>query len=479
MVITKTKPKPAKLTNDQIIQLMEQLQEDYYWDPVLFAQVILNVQPDDQQADILRTVYKGKRTSVRSGRGTGKTWIAAMLVWHFLITRAHANIYLAGPSSTALASTLWKSIKAMHNSMNPLYRDMWEVQNNSIKHKTHPLTWFCVVRSARKENPDSMAGAHAEHMLYIIDEASGVDDAILGVISKSLTEKDNRLLLISNPRRVTGYYFETFHDPHKRKIFALKHMSCHKSAHISEEDLQELIDDCGGEGTDQYMIEVMGEFPLKEERTIIAKRDILRAKEYKLPNIFNQNIDNIPEDEIEPIIWGLDMAMGNDRSVLVKRQENKVFPDIKKWKHRDTMKTVAAVKDEYDNTPDKLKPTRINVDSIGVGKGSYDRMRELGLPVIAAIASNKAVHKKYNFNQKAEWWKNAAEWFKGDVDIPDDGDLLLEISAMHNVPDASGRFKCESKEQYIKRFKHSPDTGDAFAMTFCMKSKIHVGLITL
>jgi len=476
MQITKTK---EPLPKQDIQGVLEQLQNMYYWDPVLFSQVILNVVPDDQQAEILRTVYEGKRTSVRSGRGTGKTWIAAMLVWHFLITRPHSNIYLAGPSSTALSSTLWKSIKAMHNNMNPLFKEMFDVQNNSIKHKEHPLTWFCVVRSARKENPDSMAGAHAEHMLYIIDEASGVDDAILGVISKSLTEEDNRLLLISNPRRVTGYYFETFHDPHKRKIFSLKHMSCHKSAHITAKDLQELIDDCGGEGTDQYMIEVMGEFPLKEERTIIAKENIQRAKEYTLDSIFDQDLTDIPESEIEPIIWGLDMAAGNDRSVLVKRQENKVFDDIKKWKFRDTMKVVAKVKEEYDNTDDKLKPTRINVDSIGVGKGAYDRMRELKLPVIAAIASNKAVHKKYNFNQKAEWWKQASEWFKGDVDIPDDGDLILELSAMHNVPDASGRFKCESKEQYIKRFKHSPDTGDAFAMTFCMKSKIHVSLITL
>ena len=473
------KDSDTKLTTRQISVILEQLQNDYYWDPVLFSQIILNVNPDAQQAEILRTVYEGKRTSVRSGRGTGKTWIAAMLVWHFIITRPHANIYLAGPSSTALSSTLWKSIKSMHNSMNPLYKDIWDVQNNSIKHKQHPLTWFCVIRSARKENPDSMAGAHAEHMLYIIDEASGVDDGILGVISKSLTEKDNRLLLISNPRRVNGYYFETFHDPHKKKIFNLKHMSCHKSDHISKEDLQELIDDCGGEGTDQYMIEVMGEFPLKEERTIIAKKDIDRAKLFHIDSIFNKNIDDIPEEEIEPIIWGVDMAAGNDRSVLVKRQENKVFSDIKKWKYRDTMKVVDKLKEEYDNTPDKLKPTRINVDSIGVGKGAYDRMRQLGLPVIAAIASNKAVHKKYNFNQKAEWWRNAAEWCKGDVDLPDDGDLLLEISAMHNVPDASGRFKCESKEQYIKRFKHSPDVGDAFAMTFCLKSKIHVSLITL
>ena len=45
------------------------------------------------------------------------------------------------------------------------------------------------------------------------------------------------------------------------------------------------------------------------------------------------------------------------------------------------MQTVGRVVAEYESLPPSRQPTQILVDSIGVGSGVVDRLKEIGLPV--------------------------------------------------------------------------------------------------
>lgn len=234
-----------------------------------------------------------------------------------------------------------------------------------------------------------MAGSHALNMLYVMDEASGIDDGVFNSVFGSLTEDDNYLLMLSNPRRLNGFFYES--QQYKSKdTYAQLHMNAIKSDFVTQKSIDNWKN-LYGEESNQYMVEVLGEFPLKEDESIIPY------------DLYVKGIENsIDDEELEdiPIIWGADIAAGNDKSVLVKRQGPKVFDDIKRWKYHDTMKVVGKIVQEYEETPDELKPIRIYVDSIGVGKGAYDRLKEKGLPVYAAVASKKAIAKKYITNQK-------------------------------------------------------------------------------
>jgi phage terminase large subunit len=40
---------------------------------------------------------------------------------------------------------------------------------------------FAVRRTASKDNPEAPQGFHAEHLLFLIDEASGIDDIVFEV----------------------------------------------------------------------------------------------------------------------------------------------------------------------------------------------------------------------------------------------------------------------------------------------------------
>jgi len=449
----------------------EAMIQEFYDNPIIFSQVILNVNPDAQQQAVIKAFYERKLCSVKSGRGCGKTWLASILIWHFLCTRAFSQVYITAPSGGTLKGAIWPTLNKLYDQMDPIYRDQFEMQSIQVKHKMHGATWFALTRTARQENAESLAGSHAENMLYVIDEASGVGDPMFNSIFGSLTEEDNYLLMLSNPRRLSGFFYDS-HQHKARHVYAQCHLSAIYSQFVTKKSISYWKKLYGKDST-QYKIEVLGEFPDKESDSIIAYDKVIRAVDFKLDK---------KEYEDIPIIWGLDMSQGNDKSVLVKRQGTKVHKDIKKWKFNDTMKVVDKVVDEFKEAKkNKLKPWKIYVDAIGVGKGAYDRLKELDLPVYPAIASKKAVHKKYVYNQKSEWWKEMQDFFRendGEIDLPDDQDFIDEITGMRTTPSGDGRFRTESKPDFVKRYSHSPDTGEAFSMTFCLRSVKSVGMTT-
>ncbi len=64
--------------------------------------------------------------------------------------------------------------------------------------------WFATAKTATK--PENMQGFHEDHMLIVVDEASGVADPIMEAILGTLTGDDNKLLLMGNPNRIEGVF---------------------------------------------------------------------------------------------------------------------------------------------------------------------------------------------------------------------------------------------------------------------------------
>lgn len=452
--------KPLNKEDKNIMSLIQL----YYDDPILFSQQILHVYPDEQQIEVINGFYNRKRVTVRAGRGCGKTWVAGIIIWHFLCTRSNAQVYITAASGGTISGAIWPTLGKLYDNMESFYRDQFDFQTTRIKHIQHPHTWFAQSRTARIENPDALAGTHAINMLYVIDEASGVGDPMFMIIKGSLTQDNNYLAMFSNPRKLSGFFFES-HDPKNSNIYSQHHMSCIISPWVLKGSIEEWKD-LYGIDSNQYKIEVLGEFPDAEDNSIIPRNLVLAATKRK-------------SDPAGDMRWGLDVGAGGDISVLIKRQGPLIFPDIKKYKFKDTMRLVGKVVREYNDTPDDLKPVGIYVDTIGVGKGPGDRLKEQGLPIVPAVASNRAYRRKYNYNAKSEWWKEMYEWFRDqDPSIPHDKELIQELTTCKEVPSSDGRFKVEPKDRYKSRLKRSPDTADALAITFSLKSRKVVGLTT-
>ncbi len=100
---------------------------------------------------------------------------------------------------------IFKYIKinwATATSRFPWLADYFVLTETAFYEVTGKGVWTVVPKGFRLgSEEETLAGEHADHLLYIIDEASGVSDRAFGIITGALTGQDNRILLLSQPTR--------------------------------------------------------------------------------------------------------------------------------------------------------------------------------------------------------------------------------------------------------------------------------------
>lgn len=451
-----------RIDPETIDEDLQKLMLLYYNDPNLFAKQILNITPDEQQREVLESLRTKKKTTVKSGRGSGKTWVAAIAIWHFLCTRFSSQVYVSAASGGVMAGGLWPTLSYLHNQMHPLFKDDFDVQVTQVKHKVYPNIWFCYQRTARKEAEENIAGAHNKDMLYVLDESSGIPDNIFKTIFGSLTEEENYLLMLSNPRRLQGFFYDSF-KPINNTVYDQITMSAIKSPWVTD-DIIDHWKHLYGEESNTYRIEVLGEFPRSSEESIIPYDIVVDAAEREAKDV----------DSDGQLYWGIDIgSIGIDNSVLIERRGNLVLDTIKVYKEKDTMKLSNMIANKYHTRKKENKPDKIFVDSNTWGRGATERMKELGLPVIGVLSQEKAFDVKYYVNRRAELWIACRDWLRDEeVCLPNNNHLIEELTTVRAAHHTSGRFLVESKKDFVKRSGKSPDFADACILTFYRKRKV-------
>ena len=112
--------------------------------------------------------------------------------------------------------------------------------------------------------------------------------------------------------------------------------------------------------------------------------------------------------------------------------------------------------------------TKGMIDIVGIGRGVYDRLRELGFGWITGVnVSNSAVHiDRYHRLRDELWWRMREAFERGEVSIPNDDELIGELSCIKYEHDSSGKIKVESKKDLRRRNLPSPNKADALALTY-------------
>ncbi len=163
-----------------------------------------------------------------------------------------------------------------------------------------------------------------------------------------------------------------------------------------------------------------------------------------------------------PLVFGLDVArFGDDRTVLVKRR-GPALEDVAAWRGRDLMATAS----EVSLAINRHHPRAVFIDSVGVGAGVVDRLKQLGHKVVGVNSGARASRPERFINLKAEMWQKMREWLDGGGVIPDRLDLKNDLLAPTYEFDHSGRLKIESKDDLKSRGLPSTDLADALALTF-------------
>lgn len=430
--------------------------ETYKDDPVGMVREIFGVQPDLWQEKVLRAYARhDRRISIRSAHGVGKTAVVAWIALHHQLTRYPQKTAVTAPSSPQLFDAFFAELLFWLRKLPVGLQPLFNQKSDRVELVAATESSFITARTSRADQPEALQGIHAEWVLLIVDEASGVPEAVFEAAAGSMSGYNATTILIGNPVRTTGL----FHATHTRlkAEWTTFHVSAFDSPRVSKEFVDEMRRRYG-EFSNVYRVRVLGEFPLVDDNTIIS---------FDLVEEAQQRAIEVNPDA--PIVWGLDVArFGSDRSALCKRQRNVVPEPVTVWRNLDLMQLAGKVKNMWDEAPSSQRPRDILIDAIGLGAGVADRLRELGLPVRGINVAESAAMKDQYRNLRTELWYLARDWLmRKDCALPvDDIDLATELPSAQYKFTSNGRLQVETKDDQRKRLSQSPDVADAFILTF-------------
>ena len=425
----------------------------YRDDPVLFVTEVLGAKPYDYQAEFLTALANGERKmSVRSGHGTGKSTTASWAMLWYVLLRFPNKVVVTAPTSGQLFDALFAELKRWINELPDQLKVLLTVKSDRVELSAAPAEAFISARTSRAETPEALAGVHSENVLLVVDEASGVPEKVFEAAAGSMSGHAATTILLSNPTRSSGTFFES--QTRLAATWWTRRWSCVESPLVSDEFVDEMRARYG-EDSNAFRIRVLGEFPMADDDTIIPFHlaDSAIKRDIEIP------LDTKP-------IWGLDVArFGADKTALCKRYGN-VVTEITSWQGLDLMQTVGRVMAEYEGLSPSMRPSEILVDSIGVGGGVVDRLRELGAPVRGInVGESPAMGNTY-MNLRAELWFKTKGWLEDrSCKLPDDDQLLAELTSIRYAFTPGGKMKAESKDDMRKRGLKSPDLADALCLT--------------
>ena len=427
-------------------------------DPVLFVEGILDAKPEKWQREALYAVRDNDRVAIRSGHGIGKTAFLSWLILWWVLTRSPSRVACTANTASQLSDILWAEVAKWHRRMPDGLKELIEV--TSAKVELTGQDSFAVARTARRETPEALQGFHSPNMLFLVDEASGVDDIIFEVGEGAMSTEGAKTVMTGNPTRTSGYFYEAFNKM-KDNFFTMK-VASQDSTQVGPKFIEDMKAKYG-EDSNIFRVRVLGEWPEADDDVVIPLHLLQSAAER----------DQVPA-ETTPVVWGLDVArFGTDKSALCKRKGNVITEPIKSWRNKDLMEICGIILNEYETTTWSDRPVEILVDSIGLGAGVVDRLTELDLPVRGInVAESASMGERYG-RLRDELWFLGKEWFEmRDCKIPNQEELIDDLSKPRFSFLSNGKLKVEGKDEMKRRGLNSPDLADAFCLTFASRASI-------
>lgn len=423
-------------------------------DPDWYFREVLGTDLWQKQRDIVLSVRDYERTTVRSSNAIGKTFTEAQIALWFLSAFPPAVVINTAPTHRQVENQFWREFRrAYKKAKMPLGGKLLKTQFNIDEN------WFAIGFTSKtgEDGLEAFQGWHAEHILVIVDEASGVHPRVFEAIQGALAGgKIVRLLYCGNPTRNTGDFADSFKDPLFNKI----HVSSFDVPNVIHGTLLipglasrswvEAMKSRYGEDSDVYRVKVLGEFPRKNSDTLITL-DLIEAC-----------IDADRKLYGEEEIIGLDPArFGDDDAAFVHRKGNKAKV-LEVIERSDTMQLAGKAKNYLKQFP----KAHLHIDIIGLGAAIYDRLAEqpdISERVHGVNVAMPATDTERYINLRAEGWDDTKAWLRDAVLEKHEG--WYELAGPKYKINSRGQVQLESKDDMKKRGVKSPNIGDALVLT--------------
>jgi len=408
---------------------------------------------------------QSKRISISSAHGIGKSCsISLVVIWRLFCFKL-AQIGVTAPTSQQLKDVLWKEMAIWIGMMPPYFQPYFDWQSNYIRMSQDSEKWFASARTSRKDSTESLAGIHGPAVTVIADEASGVLDELFNTMEGSLTEEDILVILISNPTRLAGYFWETHKKPGISEKWQHLQFSNIDSPVVRDDYGQGIIDRHGS-NSDEYRIRVLGQFPRADAVDDKGYTPILGAKDIR-------EIENPTQLEWvgEPVM-GIDPAgEGRDKSVWVIRDQFKAA--VVKEQKTSTPKEIANITRTLAKLH-KVKAERIAVDSFGIGSNVAAELASEAFrikPVNVGDTPKKDQDKELYLNLRSQYFMALRKAILSGFELIRNKAWIYELPTIKYCRNAKSKIQIMAKKDIRKESGKSPDYADALSLTYAIDSK--------
>lgn len=429
-----------------------------------------------KQKEIANAVVRHPRVSVRSAHDTGKSFTAAQMTawWLSVHPLGSAFVVTTAPTAPQVEVILWREIGKVKRQANLPGR----ITSGNIPKWKSPTDE--IIAYGRKpadlknatEAAQAFQGIHARYILVIMDEACGIPEWLWDAVETIATNEFARVLAIGNPD-VPETRFEKTHLP-TSKWHSIKISAFDTPAFTNEDVPAALLTDLvspnwvnaraeeWGVNSPLYMSKVLAEFPEVSEETLIHPRLIQMAQ-------FN---DRSAEALQDPGRFGLDIARSANKNenACYRNRAGHLRQEFANYE-ANTMRTAGRAVRLLNRTGGNAP---MIVDTVGVGGGVFDRLKEQNFPVQAFVASeapSTITNRKRFVNRRSEqWWNFRKQFEQGMIDLPtteEDSKLISQLMSIRYIIRSDGKILVESKEDMEDRGLPSPDRADSAMMACC------------
>lgn len=421
-------------TNSDLAALLAELHDD----PAGFFRLVLKVEPRRWQAkvlaeigDRLRAGEKHIRFTGRCCHGAGKTMVAGGLGIFWTSTRPGCRGVTLATTWTGVADLLWVEIARQFRGSLLAQAGIGRLLDTSL---TFADGWDLTGLSSNENETVNLEGRHGTAALRIVDEARSVRPAALESTEGLLDAPETLDIWITVPSIPSGPFFDR--DTKGKDIVR------------SVVDINDLVDE-GLEGKAEWRarrLEEWGENSPEYQSRCLANY-VSDAEGALFPFSWTERAMTSAGFEVNLTpVGGLDPAgsVAGDQTAFATVSGPDLLGrfhvrSVTGWHERDTQ----ASKGKALMLLREAGADVLAVDTIGVGKGLSDSIRQDFPGVVEFRASDRPNDPTRYTNRKSEVaWELRRLLEGGLIRLPNDAALRAELVAMRYEILSSGKIRC-------------------------------------
>lgn len=476
----------------------------YQEDPVGFFQDVLGVEPWEKQVEIIEAIRDHPRVAVKAGRKISKSHTAAGAALWYFCTFPDAQVIMSSVTARQVDDILWRELSMMRarsgrclscKKADPSGRKIPAPCPHSalIDGELHKLARsglgsedFRVIKGYTAKQREALQGTSGTNLLYIVDEASGVDDAIFEAIEGNAAG-GARLVLFGNPTKTSGTFYEAFTS--KKEFWHGITVSSEETPNaISGENLIpglatfdwiERMKAMHGEDSPFYLVHVRGEFAIGEDGKIFSIHKIQMGQErWKDAKGKGEGRLFIGLDPAGASGTGDEIVFTVRRGLVCERQY--VFRGLTIEEHRVHLLSILRTHTEDGEVPVVVLDREGNIGAEVMGNlRSYLAINPRAFELVTVRASSVSTIDPLNFHLMRDGLvHNLDVWLREGGAIPEDHKLEQELHIFEYISGPRGRAKVTKKDAIRKELGRSPDRFDSLALACYEPSRVREGLPT-